>query len=133
MVTLTALLCVALAGRPATQSIKQVEAGMARLDGHFDVDKHSYAVEYEKTGRYHAFNGSAKVRTVVSRVVHTRKGQKIALYYRSSDDAEGTSKSDEAWFTWDGNLCARKYGTTLDYYSYLNPVILNYFEYFRAI
>ncbi len=128
------LICVTVAAnRPVTQSIEQITDGMARLDEQFDVKKHSYVIEYEKTGRYFGFKEQAEPRRVSSRAVHTRKGQKIALYFRNADDAEGLNKNEEAWFVWDGKICSRKYGSTLDYYSYLNPVILNYFEFFRAI
>ena len=128
-----ALCAAAILGAPATKTIDQIAAGMARLDEQFDVNKHSYTIEYEKRGRYFGIEGRKAPRTVVNRTVHTRKGQKFSLYFRNTDDAEGTAKDDEAWFVWDGKICARKYGTTLDYYSYLNPVTLNYFEYLRLI
>ena len=128
MNTLALLICITVTGnRPVTQSVEQIAAGMARLDEQFDVKKHSYVVEYEKTGHYFGFKDQAGPRKVSSRVVHTRKGQKIALYFRNADDAEGLNKNEEASFVWDGKVCARKYGSTLDYYSYLNPVVLNYF------
>jgi hypothetical protein len=134
MLTATTFLCVAIvAARPATMTVDEIAAGMARLDERFNANAHPYQVEYEKSARYFGLFDNGKPRGVVSRVTHARKGQKIFVHFKNNDDADTINKNEEVWFAWDGKICGRKTGETIDYYSYLNPVLLNYFEYFRDI
>ena len=123
IIATTAFLCATIAQpRPARLTVDQIIAGMTQLDDAFNTKKHSYIIEYEKRATYHGALEGGKDRNVVSRVTHARKGQKILVRVRTRDDFDTVNNNQDAWYAWDGQVCGRRIGTTVDYYSYLNPV-----------
>jgi protein O-mannosyl-transferase len=115
MLSLLAMLCLGMdPSHPTMLTIDQIAARMAALDASFDPSARPFEIEYEEsTEDWDSKDGKSRV--VKTRVSQRRKGRKVAIHATQSKGLGESPTAVEAWYVWDGSICASRTGQAVEY------------------